>query len=470
MKIRPTWLALLLLVFILPAVAGKHPVPLDENTASAKCLECHEGRAKGAAVHTAVAIGCRTCHEVRVVRGITRTKLTKTTATALCLSCHTDKNVAEIKGRVHSPAVRDCLKCHEAHVAENKNLLVKTTSGDKTENLCLSCHTTGVNVNPKGSRHAALDMGCETCHVTHKTGAAGEREFDFHLVKTTPALCIDCHDVKDAALAGAHQQQPFAGADCLTCHDPHESNTPKLLQRFVHQPFADKACDTCHAAPKDGKVVLTVSESRALCVTCHEETAKKIETAKVQHAGALGDCTQCHDPHGGKTPGFARPNPVAACLSCHTDQAELRKTKKVLHQPAFQEGCAICHQPHGGDKPKLLRAEGNLLCMNCHATDIKPQKVENAPLVSVFEGSVRLPENYFNKVPRLRLKFGLGHPTARHPVSDYTDPLDAKKVTKISCQGCHQPHAGAAKGMLVNDARPTVQFCRSCHQGMIGAN
>ena len=50
----------------------------------------------------------------------------------------------------------------------------------------------------KGSRHAALDMGCDTCHMTHKTGAEPTPENRFHLTKAAPALCLDCHDAKDA--------------------------------------------------------------------------------------------------------------------------------------------------------------------------------------------------------------------------------------------------------------------------------
>ena len=80
---------------------------------------------------------------------------------------------------------------------------------------------------------------------------------------------------------------------------------------------------------------------------CHEEQAKQIASAKVQHPGAQEDCTVCHNPHGGESPGFLQPGPVAACLACHSDQAEEFK-KKHLHQPAFDLGCATCHEPHGG--------------------------------------------------------------------------------------------------------------------------
>lgn len=462
-------LALIVVFVVAPVLAKKHPVPLDPNTDSETCATCHEGQAQGAAVHSAMAMGCRTCHDVRVNREVTRVRLTATTSTKLCLNCHADKNAASLKGRVHAPTVRNCLQCHDPHASANANQLLKPPEGDAGSNLCLSCHTTGVKVAEKGSRHAALDMGCATCHVTHKVGEEATREFQYHLTKASPALCLDCHDAGDAALADAHQQQPFAGADCMSCHDPHASSAPKLLQRFVHQPFGDGSCAACHQPAEESKVVLTQPDSRALCVTCHEETAQKIESAAVPHAGAIGDCTTCHDPHAGKTPGFVRPDPVTACLACHADQAGLRATKKVLHQPAFKDGCAVCHAPHGGDKPKLLRAEGNALCMNCHSTEIQPKPLEDAQLVTIFDGQVRLPEDYFRTVTRLRLRNGMGHPTANHPVSDYADPLDPQKITKVSCLTCHQPHASAANGLLVKDQRPTVQFCRTCHQGMIGA-
>ncbi len=37
--------------------AATHPVPLDKNTDSAKCIECHQDKAKGKAVHSAIATG-----------------------------------------------------------------------------------------------------------------------------------------------------------------------------------------------------------------------------------------------------------------------------------------------------------------------------------------------------------------------------------------------------------------------------
>jgi len=462
------WQALVLvglsLFWGITTLADVHPVPLDKNTDSAKCLECHADKAKGKSVHTAMSAGCTSCHEIRVNKDVTRVKLITATPAALCFTCHADKSPAEAKGPVHKPAVRDCLKCHDPHTSDNPSHLLKPVSGGEKENLCLGCHNVGVHTPKAGSRHAALDAGCDACHVTHKTGTSSSVEFTAHLKKASPALCLDCHDGKDADLAKAHQNQPFATADCVSCHNPHESAQPNLMQAFTHPPFAGKQCDLCHAPAKDGKVVLAQASSKELCVTCHDDKAKLIETAKVQHPGAAGDCVDCHNPHASKEPGLPKTNSVQICLSCHSDQDELLKTKKVLHQPAFQTGCATCHTPHGGENEHLLRAKDvNTLCLECHGPD-KPQptKLEDQHLIAIFDGKVRLPEGYFSKTPILPLRYGTGHPVEGHPVAN-TINVKTKTPVALSCLSCHQPHASAKPGLLAKDQEANMAFCKTCH-------
>jgi len=456
-----------LVLSVRTALAGVHPVPLEKNTDSSKCLECHAEKSKGKAVHSAIALGCTTCHEIRVNKDLTRIKLTATTPQRLCLTCHADKDASQIKGIVHPPAVRDCLKCHDPHTSENKNQLLKATSGDKKQNLCLTCHTQGMTVPEKGSRHAALDLGCDACHLTHKTGGEQAPENRFHLAKAAPALCADCHDLKDATLLKAHGGQPFATANCLQCHDPHQSTQPKLLARFLHPPFADKNCELCHAPAKDGKVVLAQSSVRELCITCHDDKAKLIESAKVQHPGAAGDCTDCHNAHASAQPGLPKTDGVNICLGCHSEIAEQGK-KTHLHEPVFKERCGICHEPHGGENLHLLRAANpNPLCLECHGPDIKPQKLDKENLVAIFNGKVKLPGNYFAKVPLLPIKYGLGHPVERHPVADQADPTNPEKVrVTLNCATCHQPHSSAKPDLLVKDQANNTAFCDTCHKSV----
>lgn len=459
---RALAVSLLIALAAIPLKAVKHPVMLEANVTSAKCLECHEDKTKGKSVHAAMKSGCLSCHEVRVSKDATHIKLITPTPAALCFTCHKDKNPATLAGGIHPPNVRDCLKCHDPHRSDNPSLLLKPLSGDQTQNLCLTCHDTGVHVAKGGSRHDALDSGCDTCHVIHKTGDATQAEFRFHLTKVAPQLCADCHDAKDAALQKAHQNQPFGTADCLQCHAPHQSSSPKLMQAFVHDPFGSKQCDSCHAPAKDGKVVLAQKDVKSTCVMCHDDVAKQIASAKVQHPGAQGDCTDCHNPHAGQSPGFLQPGPVAACLACHPDQAAEFK-KAHPHQPAVEQGCATCHEPHGGDNAHLLRvASVNALCLECHGPDASPQKVANADLITIFNGKVTLPGNYFKQVPILPLRYNMGHPTENHPVSDVLNPK-TKATIHMDCLTCHQPHAGEQPGMLVKDQKNSMLFCATCH-------
>jgi predicted CXXCH cytochrome family protein len=460
----PLLFVLSLFAFPAPQMSSKHPVQLPANFDASQCVTCHSDKTQGKVVHPALAMGgCLTCHRIRNIGDTTRVMLKTGTAATLCFQCHQDKDPANLHGKIHPPAVRDCLTCHDPHSSPNEDLLRKPTSGATAkENLCLSCHKIGVDVPKGGSRHAALDMGCGTCHNVHKVGDPTKTEFAFHLVKGIPELCLTCHDAQDAALAKAHGNQPFAKANCIQCHDPHQSTAPYLAQKFLHPPYAQMGCDTCHQPAKDGKVVLTTQDVNSLCGTCHQDQVTKIQTAKVQHPGALGDCTVCHSPHGGTSPAFLQPNPVAVCLNCHTDMAEQGK-KAYPHQPAFKQGCAICHQPHGGANANLLRVSDiNSLCLECHGPNANPQPVKGADLVTIFNGKVKLPKDYFTRVPILPLQDGRGHPTANHPVFGLVN-FKGKTPFQMNCLSCHQPHASAKSGLLVGDQEPNAAFCTRCH-------
>lgn len=448
------------------AVAAEHPVPLPKDFDFGKCTDCHSEIGKGKAVHSALAMGCDSCHELRYI-GIVTIVGTKAKGRELCITCHSDKGKAQGGGNLHPPVAGTCTSCHDPHSSPNKFQLIKAPSGDKNENLCLTCHDKGVNVPAGGSRHAALDMGCDACHVTHKTGDPTKSEFRDHLVKPAPALCLDCHDVKDAGLLKAHQGQPFATADCTGCHDPHQSDSPKLMQAVLHPPFQAGACDTCHTAPKDGKVALTKATPKELCVTCHDDKAKFIDNAKVQHPGAMGDCTDCHSPHASRYPRMLK-QPVGVCTQCHDDRAKEQQTKKFLHQPAFKDGCYLCHEPHGSNNAGLLRtANVDDLCLTCH--NVKPAVKLSADrkTFTIFNGAVELPASYLDSIKSIEVNVqGKGHPQLNHPTRDVDDPSNPGH--KLSCVSCHDPHASDNGKQMFRLAEGTKVLCVKCHHGNNG--
>src|ERR1039458_8429290 len=74
---RLSALACFIVVLILAGrvSAAKHPVPLDPKADTSTCIACHEDKTKGKFVHSAMAMGCTACHEIRNTRDTPYIKL-----------------------------------------------------------------------------------------------------------------------------------------------------------------------------------------------------------------------------------------------------------------------------------------------------------------------------------------------------------------------------------------------------------
>ncbi len=448
-------LALYLISFgwLLPRLcAGEHPVPLEPNTDPASCVQCHEEKTKNKAVHSAMASGCTTCHEIKNVKDTTQVNLTAPSVTALCVQCHAEKDPA--KGHTHPVPAAGCTACHDPHSSPYKNQLKKPLSGVKGEDLCLSCHDKGVKPPEKGSRHAALDMGCNTCHEVHKVGDPAKNEFAFHLKKPAPALCIDCHDATAKELATAHHDQPFAQADCSGCHDAHQSSSAKLINPVVHATF--DSCEACHQAAKDGKVVVNEEGKRALCYTCHDNIREQIDKAKVPHPGVQEFCTDCHTPHASRQAKLLKASATQVCGGCHELPAQ-----PVRHGPYAQGRCAECHTPHGGSNAKLLRAEGNTLCRGCHVDGEKDVTIDAAQSTVTLPWKTVLTSQEYDAATKIGLDAGnrTGHPLFGHPISGKSPRLNRE----ISCLSCHQPHSSTMAFLMPAGLKNELEICDQCH-------
>ena len=430
------------------------------------CVGCHSNKSEAPVVHAAVALGCNSCHAVDQDEDWTEVFLV-TEGNALCFTCHSDKQPQPAQLAVHQPVRRQtCVTCHDPHTSQAPHLLRRPEEGrEATENLCLGCHQNIASQLKKSTQHAAVDLGCSSCHTTHKSEPPNAPEGMFHLTQGLPELCLTCHDAGEKSFGAAHSNQPAAGSRCTECHNPHGSDAPKLINNFIHAPF-QMGCETCHAEPKDRKVILQEGAGRAMCLTCHADVEEQMAQAKFVHPALKVDpgCVGCHSPHAASYRHQLRQDPVRTCLACHPDLAQARADKQHLHRPAFETGCTVCHQPHTSEHAQLLRADVNDLCLECHAqgTTRAVQIRSGASLpVALFGGSVEAPTGLFNGIRVIPMEKGQekGHPIPFHPVTGKY-PLGGN----MSCTTCHLPHAADRTAQFfVTEAPGQSDLCKRCH-------
>jgi predicted CXXCH cytochrome family protein len=206
--------------------ADEHPVPLEKNTDSAKCLECHDDKSKGPHVHTAVSMGCTTCHEVKVVKDTTSVELIAAKE-ELCFTCHEKSKETAL----HGPYGKgNCVLCHDPHVSEFDNQL--RASGNA---LCQECH---------------LERKTSGKVVLFKTS----HEFSETEFQEIPKIALDptqtmghpmgMHKVAEAA----DPLHPGSKISCLTCHENHASAREKLVRSTEVNGKKMDVCDACHLA------------------------------------------------------------------------------------------------------------------------------------------------------------------------------------------------------------------------------
>lgn len=329
------------------------------------------------------------------------------------------------------------------------------------EGACLKCHSPIQAALQKKVVHAAVEMGCSTCHINHRAAPrAGGPKVPRYLNAGQPDLCLTCHEAKDEKTAAAHRGQPFEKAICTGCHDPHGSDAPKLLPARAHGPYAARQCDGCHQAPQAGRVKLVANTARELCYRCHEELGKRVAEAKVGHTLVSSDansCLDCHDPHASPRDHFLKRPVNTLCNSCH---AGVIGDRRFVHEP-LRSGCVLCHDPHASDFAKHLRAPLNALCLECHGAENKFQFQAAGP-VTLFEGGVKLPKYPFENLPRLELRAEgkMGHPLANHPV--FAPAAEGKP--ELNCISCHRPHAGEGGWRrFVTETASSNPLCVRCH-------
>ena len=222
-----------MLAFCSPSLrAGEHPVPLEKNVDAAKCLECHDDKTKGKHVHSAIAMGCTTCHEVKVEKDTTTINLTSPRE-ELCFTCH-EKSTQKT---VHGPYAKgNCVFCHDPHVSDFDKQL--RAEGNK---LCLECHHAG-GWQGKFTPFKSLYELTES-----EFAEIPQIDLDPTLTFGHPMGRHKVADLPDPLHAGQK-------ISCLTCHENHAGDQPRMVRMAEYQGKKMDVCDSCHMANDDSRM------------------------------------------------------------------------------------------------------------------------------------------------------------------------------------------------------------------------
>ncbi len=254
-----------------------------------------------------------------------------------CLDCHEDKEVSFGRS-IHSKAgfwangeAVTCETCHGAggEHAESDGQVLLTLRADAAA-ACTSCHEGNLAQRYwQGSAHDLQDVDCLACHSIHDG-------FDnLLLTRAEPDTCYECHVEQRADMFkrskhplrdSTHRGGQRAKMSCSSCHNPHGSQSDKLIA-------ANSVNDKCYE--------------------CHQEMKAPVVW---EHSPVKENCLSCHDAHGSNHERMLAFKEPRLCTQCH----EAGRHQTIAGEPTsfmvMNRSCSNCHaQVHGTNHPSGLK-------------------------------------------------------------------------------------------------------------------
>jgi len=230
---------------------------------------------------------CTECHQCRCEDPITIDN------DAFCLECHKEIDASFDS---HIPNTTSaCITCH--HLSRDLAKQAAPENAD-SDNPCYSCHKDKIAQFSQDYVHGPVAGGsCEICHDPHGS------EFEKNLLYPIEVLCSICHGIVDDAKDRTIQHPPFAEGKCSRCHDPHATNNRWVLKsnskeicspchmkngkmEFHNHPYNVK--------PKNAlSIPLELTDDGLLeCLSCHNPHAS--DTEHLLRTSGEDSCIGCH--------------------------------------------------------------------------------------------------------------------------------------------------------------------------------
>jgi len=212
-------LLMVVLATAMPLAATEHPVKLEKD---ADCASCHEDKAKGKAVHSAIAMGCTTCHDVKT-QGETTTVEFTTPKDQLCFTCH-EKSKEEV---LHGPYEKgQCVTCHDPHTSDFPKQL--RAEGNP---LCLECHAARAKME-------------DTISLFGGKQSMSKADFEQAPKIVPDTMTKKGHPFSRHPIADVPDPVRNEKMSCLSCHQSHAGAQSKLIT--TAKTNNGDICEACH--------------------------------------------------------------------------------------------------------------------------------------------------------------------------------------------------------------------------------
>jgi DmsE family decaheme c-type cytochrome len=201
-----------------------NPAKATTKEVDATCETCHAGTHPNfdRSPHAKANVGCISCHDIH---GSKEEKLLKAPQPTLCYQCHADQK-AQFDMPIHHKVNEGLVKCSDCHDVHGSFLANNVRSTEDSNAVCTKCHTDVRG--PFTFEHAPVRAeGCTTCHTPH--GTQNPRLLNMPSIAT---LCNQCHSPLSAGGVHGMDAGSTTVTPCVTCHTMiHGSNASQAFVR-----------------------------------------------------------------------------------------------------------------------------------------------------------------------------------------------------------------------------------------------